>query len=101
MATIPVGVRLEQALVERLDAIAEETGVSRTEVIERCIRLGLKQEEEFVELGPVAMELMNVLLSDPVRKPLEKLLGPANAKQVERFRHMRDKRRTKPKPATE
>ena len=102
MGTIPVGVRLDAELVDKIDKIADETGVSRTHVIERCIRLGLMQEEEFVDIGPVAMELMNALLSDPMRRPFEKLFGPANPKQIERLRYMREKRRgAKRRPAME
>lgn len=93
MATVSVGVRLPEELVKRIDAIAAETGATRTEVIESCIVLGLKDEENVVAMGPTMIEFANVLLSEPMLRVLEKFMGPADEKALKRFRTMRSKRR--------
>jgi hypothetical protein len=104
MATVPVGVRLDEELVKRIDAIASETGSSRTEIIESCIVIGLKEEENFVGMGPVVLEFANLMLSEPMLSVLEKFVGPADEKALKRFRSLREKRRGKGvrgKPAAE
>lgn len=96
MATVQVAFRLDEAMVKSVDAIAEKAGVSRTEVVDRYIRVGLRQEAKLFDQNPIALELLNVMLSDSVRPLLEKLVGrPADPLQVKRMRYVRAKRKGK------
>ena len=100
MTTVQIGVRLGEDLVRRIDAIADQTGVTRTFVIERCIRIGLKQEEEAVEIGPIATEVLNLMMSEPFLKVASLVLGNPDPKQVERFKHLRENRKQSKKRVT-
>ena len=94
MATIPVGVRLDEDLVKRIDEIAEKTCVSRTDVIERSIRLGIVREEELANAAPWMLACANVVVSEPFVRIFTTLAGKApNPKQVERLKRMAAKRR--------
>jgi hypothetical protein len=98
MATIAVGVRLEEGLVKRIDEIAEETGTTRTEIIERCIKFGMVREEEFVKMGPVAMQVAKLMLSEPIVSVISAIAGKGpNEKQVKRFRTLQERRRERKK----
>lgn len=69
-----LSVRIDKKLMDRLDALVEQTGVGRAEIVERCLSLGIVDQEEFVaELrssvrGPLLALLMhpkvlNVIMS--------------------------------------
>lgn len=58
-----LSVRVSADVLERVDRLAELAGVGRAEVVERCLWLGVANQEEFVKL-----------LQSPVRGPLEQFL---------------------------
>ena len=58
-----LAVRVDQGLLDRLDALAEVAEVGRAEIVERCLELGLMNSEDFVEW-----------LRSPVKGPLVRLL---------------------------
>lgn len=57
--------RVSQKLVDRIDALVEETGISRADIIERALAVGLEDQENFVKelRGKVTGPLMELLLS--------------------------------------
>ena len=57
--------RVDQKLIDRIDALVEQTGVSRADVIERALAVGLEDQEAYVRelegkvTGPLLALLMN------------------------------------------
>jgi metal-responsive CopG/Arc/MetJ family transcriptional regulator len=75
---INFSVSLLPELVERLDAIAQERHESRSAVIERIIRNGVPDEEQFLQSieNPVKLTIMDLLQRNPkVIKALATVLG--------------------------
>jgi len=58
-----LSVRVDDALLKKIDALVERTGVGRAEIVERCLAVGLQDEEEFV-----------AWLESPVKGPFASLL---------------------------
>lgn len=73
-----VSIRLDTALIERLDVLAENLGVTRTHVIERLVEDNIGQEERLHSLmqNPVVREsLIAALSSETVVRIVGKLTG--------------------------
>jgi len=72
MSRTQISIKLEASLLDRVDQLAEEDGVTRTAVIERAIRQNLPRQEEF-----------NKSLENPlVRAVHEQLSRPAVLKII-------------------
>jgi hypothetical protein len=65
MATVPIGVRLDEELLARIDHLAERTGSTRTDIVDRALRIGLKEDEGLAQHGPAILKLMRLMLSKP------------------------------------
>ncbi len=72
-----LSVRVDHQLLERVDALCERAGVGRAEIIERCIMVGLADEEEFVEWleSPVKGEVIHMLTHPRLIKFIASLIG--------------------------
>jgi len=70
-----VGFRLSSDLLNRVDSVAEDQGISRTEVLVRCIRLGIEDEER-----------TNATMRNPLLAPmLDFILQPSVARKIAEF----------------
>ena len=58
-----LSVRIDQKVMDRLVDLEERTGVGRADIVERCLTVGMENEEEFVKW-----------LESPVQGPLVHLL---------------------------
>jgi hypothetical protein len=72
-----LSVRIDQQLMERIDALCDRTGVGRADIVERCVMVGLADEEQFVQWleSPVKGELINWLTHPQFVKLIIKLVG--------------------------
>ena len=72
-----VGFRLPGDLLNRVDAVAEDQGISRTEVLVRCIRLGIEDEERTNASmkNPLLAPLMDFILQPSVARKIAVLVG--------------------------
>lgn len=72
-----LSVRIDQATMDRLDQLVERTGVGRAEIVERCLSVGVEDEEEFVEWleSPTGGPLAALLLHPKVLKAILALTG--------------------------
>ena len=94
MNFITVNARVPEGVVKEIDEIAEKTGTTRSDVLNRCIRLGLVEERNFASMGPLAVEALRVLTSEPFVSVITKLSGvKIDPKQVERVNEMSRKRK--------
>ena len=50
MATEYVGMRMDQDLVKRIDKVAETLQMTRSAVLDRVVRIGLKEEENTAKI---------------------------------------------------
>ena len=88
--------RVEQQLIDRIDALVERTGVSRADVIERALGVGLKDQEDFVEEleGTVSGPLMALLMNEKFLNVVYALTGgELDRNQVKAAREVRAKKR--------
>lgn len=78
MAKELVNVRIDPAVLKRIDALAEREGVTRTEIFDRLIDRALPSEEAFVSdlESPVIGKLFEVLGRREVAEVLAKALSP-------------------------
>jgi hypothetical protein len=69
-----LSIRIDADLLKRIDAICEATSVGRGEIVERCILMGLTDEEEFVDWikSPIKGPILELLARKSV---IAKLLG--------------------------
>jgi len=72
-----MSVRIDADLLRRIDALVEATGVGRADIVERCLYLGLANQEEFVRSlrHPLTGELAHLLTYPGVMRVLAKALG--------------------------
>jgi metal-responsive CopG/Arc/MetJ family transcriptional regulator len=75
-----VNFRLDQDLIDRVDAVAERLEESRTDVVDRCIRLGLEEAEGFADSleDPVENRILSFMSSKrarPIMKLIVKMMG--------------------------
>lgn len=90
--------RVREDLLERIDALVDETGLSRADVIERALDVGLKDQEAFVsELrGEVVGPLMELLLNEKFLNVVGYLVGQeADPERVKAVKTVRDKVRAR------
>jgi hypothetical protein len=59
-----LSVRIDADLLKRVDKLAEEADVGRAEVVERCLALGIVNQEELVQW-----------LKSPVKGPVAQLMS--------------------------
>lgn len=115
MATEYVGVRLDQDLVKRIDAVAETLSMTRSAVIDRVVRVGLREEEDLarmVEGGDLTTNFQRLLVkamvsSDFVVKLMQMTddeVDPKRAKMIRDAIGLNDakkKGKAGPRPALE
>lgn len=77
MATIGTSIRLDEDLVKRLDALAELRAESRSALIERILKNGVDEEEQFwkAQDNPVYREVSRLLLKPAVAMAMAKIVG--------------------------
>jgi hypothetical protein len=65
-AKVVLAGRVDQDLVDRADKLAEATGLTRSEVVERALMVGLEDQEKFVGQlqGAVRGPLLALLLNE-------------------------------------
>ena len=84
-----VSVRLEKSLVERIDRLADAEKASRSDVMDRAIRMGIADQEKLADAGPLMANLYGVLLSDPVLKFMKAVGGmDLDDEQIKRVRRL-------------
>lgn len=69
--------RISQEAMDGIDDLAELAGVTRTEIVERCLLIGIANQEELVAMfrHPLKAPIVNLLSVPIVMKTLAKLLG--------------------------
>jgi len=102
-----LSVRINAALLDRIDQLCERTGVGRAEITERCLEIGLADEEEFVRSleSPVVGAAMHLLSYPKVLKALLTMIGEEpHPTQVQIRNNIAEKKRVRSaahgKPAT-
>lgn len=73
-----IAITIDPHLLQRIDAVADLRGQSRSAVIERVIRNEIDAEEEFVEdmESPVMQTILSVILNTPgVTETIAKVVG--------------------------
>mgnify|MGYP003376433043 CR=1 FL=1 len=89
-----VMIRMDAELCAIAEKLANETGVTTREVLERCIRVGLVQDKEFANSGPMALEVLHLLSKPLFRGVVEAILGEkVDPVQMKRVEHKREKLR--------
>jgi len=105
-----LSVRIDQTLMDRLDRLVEETGSGRAEIIERCMIVGLEDQEELVKWlkspvqGPVAALMMHPAVINTILRITGQsrthVVDEAQQEMVKRMRQKSRGRGTKTRPAT-
>jgi predicted DNA-binding protein len=78
MATIGTSIRLDEKLVQRLDALAELRAESRSALIERILKNGVDDEEELwraLKHNPLYREVARLLLKPDVAMAVARAVG--------------------------
>jgi predicted transcriptional regulator len=72
-----LSVRIDAELLKRLDALAEEADVGRAEVVERCLTLGLADQEQLVAWlkSPIAGPVVQLISHPAIIRTLLKMIG--------------------------
>lgn len=72
-----LSVRVEPDLLRRVDELTELAGVTRAEIVERCLSLGLANQEELVEWikAPVKGPLVQLLTHPAILNAMGKLFN--------------------------
>jgi hypothetical protein len=84
--------RVDPQVLERVDKLAEETGVGRAEVIERAMMVGLEDQEKFVGRlrGAVKGPLLALLLNERFLDVIFSLSGDTkDDNQIRTIRNVR------------
>jgi metal-responsive CopG/Arc/MetJ family transcriptional regulator len=96
---VVLSVRINPGVLKRLDELAERTGVGRAEIVDRCVRAGLREEEELADdlQRPIVGELIHALTNEKVVKMLGKLMHGEKFEvdpiQMKRREFLKNKRR--------
>lgn len=93
-----ISVRLPVALLDRIQQIADDQGTSRSEMIERCLEIGVRDEQEFATLvdNPITREIVKVISQSTFINKVAKMAGKEiSLEQVDRFNHMLRNRKKK------
>jgi metal-responsive CopG/Arc/MetJ family transcriptional regulator len=88
--------RVEKTLHERIDALSEKTGVSRAEVINRALAIGLSDQEKFVKQvqGTFSGPLMELAMNKKFLDVMLALSGDeADPIQVQVVKNVRESTR--------
>lgn len=72
-----LSVRIDDEILRRLDQLSERTGISRAEIVERCLAVGIVDEEEYVKSleSAITGPLMQMFMRPRVMKMVLDLLG--------------------------
>lgn len=99
-----LSVRVDQQLIDRIDRLAEEGGVSRTDIVERCLGVGIKDQEEYLAWlnGRVSGPLASMMMQPQVLKVLNALTGggEVDENQVRIAENVRSRKRAIPRGRT-
>jgi hypothetical protein len=98
-----VSVRIDRELLKRIDSICDRAGVSRAEVIDRCLYMGLANEERFVKAlaTPLIGDAIRLLTPPGVIDRIFKVFGGhMDETQKKIRRNVRPKRKSKRLGAT-
>lgn len=62
-AKIPISVKLDPDLVQRLDTLADRVGWSRSELLTHCIEFGTQEGEKFADRveGPILGHMLRIV----------------------------------------
>lgn len=99
--------RVDQKLIDRIDALVERTEVSRAEVIERALAVGLKEQEQFLAgfegtfTGPLLSLLFNEKFLNVVYALTGDEIDPNQLKAVKALRKKVKDGKSRPRLATE
>ncbi len=88
--------RVNAELLERIDKLAEETGLGRAEVIERALAVGLEDQEKFVGQlrGAVRGPLLALVLNEKFLDVIFSLTGDTkDESQMRAIRNVRARAR--------
>lgn len=103
MATVQIGMRIDEDLLKEVDEMAERLGLTRTDVLERCISLGLSASQDIEQMNSVMLELLHTMTKPRFRKVIGAVaeragyeLDPAKLKMIEDARSSRKKKAGKP-----
>lgn len=92
-----LSVRIDPVLMKRLDALVARTGVSRTEIVVRCLSVGLADEESFVRAleNPLHGAIAQLAMHGSVLKVLFALTGGGEVDETQRkiTRNIRKRRK--------
>ncbi len=95
--------RVDQRLIDRIDKLVGQTGVSRADVIERALGVGLADQEQFVKelQGIVRGPMMELVMNPKFLNVIFALTGnELDQNQITAIRNVRG-RRGKGKTVTE
>lgn len=102
-----LSVRIDPKLLQLLDQLCERSGLSRTEMVERCLEWGLHEQEDIINKleRPILGEIMHAMTQPAVLKVIIPLLGgEVDERQLKLRDNIERKRRqrgTRAKPAME
>src|SRR4051812_9443200 len=102
-----LSVRVDQKLLDKIDDICERSGAGRAEVVERCLYVGLSDEDEMLRWleTPITGELVHAITHPKIMAFLIKALGQGdgvNPNFVQIRENVKNRRRggsAKPKSA--
>jgi Ribbon-helix-helix protein, copG family len=100
-----LSVRIDRELLEAVDALADEAGVGRAEVVERCLSMGVADHENLVKWlkTPIVGVAVRLLTHPEMMKAIFQFFGgdydPTSLKV--RNAAIANRKRPKLKPATE
>ncbi|HZZ44041.1 MAG TPA: ribbon-helix-helix protein, CopG family [Tepidisphaeraceae bacterium] len=93
-----LSVRISQDLMDKLVKLEERTGVGRAEIVERCLAVGVQDQEEYVEWlesswkGPI----LSLLMHPKVAKAMMSMTGNELDETQEKVRaNVTDRRKAK------
>jgi metal-responsive CopG/Arc/MetJ family transcriptional regulator len=100
-----LSVRIDQKVMDRLDMLCERAGVGRAEMVERCLSVGIIDQEEFVSWleSSVQGPMLNILLHPKVLASIFSITGhTVDETQMKVKKHVTERRKAggKGKPAT-
>lgn len=99
-----LSVRIDADLLERVDRLAAEADVGRAEIVERCLRLGLGNQEELVEWlkTPVQGHITQLLTHPLLLTALKTFVGELDETSLKiREGAIKSRKKGKARPATE
>lgn len=93
-----LSVRIDQNVLDRLDELVERTGVGRAEIVERCLSVGIADQEQFVSWleSSVKGPMLSLLMHPTVLNAIISLTGSGEIDETQQkvARNVRGKRKT-------